>query len=45
MLFRSRHRYLPVIHIAGVVPDQPSLEPGERHSSAADYPFKIVAAG
>ena len=40
-----RHRYLPVIHIAGVVPDQPSLEPGERHSSAADYPFRIVATG
>jgi DNA invertase Pin-like site-specific DNA recombinase len=40
-----RHRYVPVIRIAGVVPDQPSLEHGQRNPNAADYPFQIVASG
>ena len=38
-----RHRSIPILRIAGVVPDQPSLEPGRRNPAAADYPFHIVA--
>jgi DNA invertase Pin-like site-specific DNA recombinase len=40
-----RHRHLPIICIAGVVPDQPSLDLGQRVTNAADYPFHIVASG
>ncbi|MFP5317189.1 MAG: recombinase family protein [Acidimicrobiia bacterium] len=40
-----RHRFVPVIEIAGVVPDQVSLDPGDCVLAAGTYPFQIHAAG
>lgn len=40
-----RHRFIPVIQISGVVPDQSSLDPGKSDPTAANYPFQILAAG
>jgi DNA invertase Pin-like site-specific DNA recombinase len=40
-----RHRFIPLIQIAGVVPDQSSLDRGGHDPTAATYPFQIFAAG
>lgn len=40
-----RHRFVPMIEIAGVVPDASSLDAARSDPTAANYPFQIVAAG
>lgn len=40
----ARHRFLPIIEIAGVVPDASSLNLAHRDPDATTYPFQITSS-